>query len=84
MTPKVPAYTAPACRIEEHAECHGPGETRLPWQSRTGPAIETLRCDCPCHATPQRHLHAAPPLPSPQPARVQAAAPAPGGLLNWG
>ncbi|PVE12547.1 hypothetical protein [Streptomyces scopuliridis] len=84
MTPKVPAYTAPACRIDEHAECHGPGETRLPWQSRTGPAIETLRCDCPCHTTPQPHLNA-PPAPASASARIpaQAPAPAPEGFLTW-
>ncbi|MFC9650874.1 hypothetical protein ACFV9P_22855 [Streptomyces sp. NPDC059892] len=42
-------YTAPACRIDEHAECSGPGETRLAWQTPTQPPIETLRCDCDCH-----------------------------------
>ncbi|MFJ2669151.1 hypothetical protein [Streptomyces sp. NPDC087525] len=41
-----PAHTAPACRIDEHAECLGPGETRLAWQTPTQPAIETQRCAC--------------------------------------
>ncbi|MGW2514244.1 hypothetical protein ACWC0A_33645 [Streptomyces scopuliridis] len=42
-------YAAPACRIGEHAECPGPGETRLPWQTPAQPTVETLRCDCSCH-----------------------------------
>ncbi|MFE2746691.1 hypothetical protein ACFXKX_20510 [Streptomyces scopuliridis] len=42
-------YAAPAWRIDEHAECPGPGETRLPWQTPTQPAVETHRCDCSCH-----------------------------------
>ncbi len=43
------AYTTPACTIDEHGECPGPGETRLPWQTTTQPAIETRHCACPCH-----------------------------------
>ncbi|WP_326610261.1 hypothetical protein OG949_10455 [Streptomyces scopuliridis] len=42
-------YVTPACRIDEHGECPGPGETRLPWQTLTQPPVETLRCDCACH-----------------------------------
>lgn len=42
-------YKTPACRIGEHGECEGPGETHLSWQTPTQPAVETLRCDCSCH-----------------------------------
>ncbi|MFE9886134.1 hypothetical protein [Streptomyces scopuliridis] len=42
-------YEAPACRIGEHEECPGPGETRLDWQTPAQPAIETLHCACRCH-----------------------------------
>ncbi|MCL7380029.1 hypothetical protein [Streptomyces sp. 35G-GA-8] len=48
-TARTPAHTAPACRIGEHAECPGPGETRLAWQTAAQPPIETLRCACACH-----------------------------------
>ncbi|MEV4974467.1 hypothetical protein [Streptomyces scopuliridis] len=48
-THKPRTYTTPACRIDEHGECPGPGETRLSWQTATQPAIETRRCACSCH-----------------------------------
>ncbi|MFE2492766.1 hypothetical protein ACFXKX_27075 [Streptomyces scopuliridis] len=49
MTTRTRAYTTPACTIDEHGECPGPGETRLAWQTPTQPAIESRRCDCSCH-----------------------------------
>ncbi|MFE4535710.1 hypothetical protein ACFRKB_11585 [Streptomyces scopuliridis] len=48
-TTKAGAYTTPACTLDEHAECPGPGETRLDWQTATQPPIETLHCACHCH-----------------------------------
>ncbi|MER8073772.1 hypothetical protein ABTZ59_36740 [Streptomyces sp. NPDC094034] len=51
-TTRTRAYTTPACRLGEHEECPGPGETRLPWQTPTQPPVETLRCACHCHREP--------------------------------
>ncbi|MFE7566743.1 hypothetical protein ACFU76_07225 [Streptomyces sp. NPDC057539] len=52
-TTRTGAYTTPACPLDEHGECPGPGETRLDWQTATQPPIETLHCACHCHC----HCH---------------------------
>ncbi|MFD5111421.1 hypothetical protein ACFWNG_03750 [Streptomyces sp. NPDC058391] len=51
-------YKAPPCRtsVGMHSECPGPREVRLASQSADERAIETLRCDCPCHRGGERDL----------------------------